>query len=101
MTMLVESELRSVNPATLEVVGSVPVTADVAAVVAAAHEEWRPSALAERRALLAPLARAVLAHADEIAATITPETGKPPVEAYSPQLLPGGGPIVWLARNGQ
>ncbi|MHB8642563.1 MAG: aldehyde dehydrogenase family protein [Gaiellaceae bacterium] len=99
MTTLVESELRSVNPATLEVVGSVPVTADVAAVVAVARETRRPSTLAERRALLARLARAVLANMDEIAATITGETGKPLIESYSTELLPAVEQLTWLARN--
>jgi len=99
MATLVESELRSLNPATLEVVGSVPVTLDVAGVVADAVAAWRPPPLAERRALLLRLARAVLAHADEIAETISAETGKPLAEAYTTELLLAVEQVAWLAKN--
>ncbi len=102
MSTLVESELRSVNPATLEVVGAVPVTRDVAAVVAEVartQEAWARAPLSGRRALLVRVARALLAHADEIAATITAETGKPLVESFSAELLLAAEQLTWLARN--
>src|SRR5258708_38528466 len=98
MTTLVESELRSVNPATLEVVGSVPVTADVAAVVAAVREAWRPPTLSDRRALLVRLARAGLAPAPGIGAAVTAGTGKPPAEAVPPQRFPPRAPPAWAPQ---
>jgi acyl-CoA reductase-like NAD-dependent aldehyde dehydrogenase len=99
MTSLVERELQSVNPATLEVVGSVPVTDDVAGVVAGVQSAWRPSSLDERSRLIARVARVMLARADEIAATISAETGKPLVESFSNELLLVAEQLAWLARN--
>ena len=104
MATVVESELRSVSPATLEVVGSVRVTApeDVAQAVdeaRAAQEIWARATFAERRALLVDVARLVLERMDEIAATITAETGKPIAEAYTTELLLAVEQLAWLARN--
>jgi acyl-CoA reductase-like NAD-dependent aldehyde dehydrogenase len=104
MATVVENELRSVSPATLEVVGVVPVTApqDVARVVdeaRVAQEAWGRSTLAERRALLARVARLLLERLDDIAETITAETGKPLVEAYTTELSIAVEQVVWVARN--
>lgn len=104
MATVVESELRSVSPATLEVIGSVRVTApgDVAQAVdeaRAAQEIWGRVTFAERRALLVGVARLVLARMDEIAATITAETGKPIAEAYTTELLLAVEQLMWVARN--
>jgi acyl-CoA reductase-like NAD-dependent aldehyde dehydrogenase len=104
MATVVENELRSVSPATLELVGVVAVTApeDVAQVVdeaRAAQESWGRTTLAVRRALLTRVARLVLERMDEIAATIVAETGKPLVEAYTTELLIAVEQIVWTARN--
>ena len=65
MATVVDEVLRSVNPATLEVVGSVPLTApgDVASAVDAAgiaQEAWARESFAERRALLVRVMRLVL-----------------------------------------
>ena len=51
-TLVAEGSLKSINPATLEPVGEVQVTVDVAPVVAAAaaaQESWRESSFADRR----------------------------------------------------
>ena len=76
-TLAVEGKLRPVNPATLEPVGVVPVTEDVAYVVAgaaAAQPSWGSSSFDERRALLERVAEVLVARMDEIAATVTAES---------------------------
>jgi acyl-CoA reductase-like NAD-dependent aldehyde dehydrogenase len=98
------AELRSVNPATLEPLGLVPVSRpeDVAEAVADARlaaERWAQSSFAERRALLGRVAVAVLDHAEEIAATVTAETGKPLVESYTAELFVALDNLVWAASN--
>ena len=103
-TLVVEGQLRPVNPATLEPVGTVPVTRDVAPVVAAgvaAQEQWARSSFAARRALLGRVSQVLLERMDEIAATITAETGKPVVEAYTTELMLGIEQVAWLARNAE
>lgn len=96
--------LTPVNPATLEPVGSVEVskTEAVAEAVADARvvaERWAESSFAERRALLGRVADAVLDHADEIAATVTAETGKPLVESFTAELFVALDNLVWAAAN--
>jgi acyl-CoA reductase-like NAD-dependent aldehyde dehydrogenase len=98
--------VRSVNPATLEDVGSLPVSppeevAEAVTEARVAAERWARSSFAERRALLAAVARVVLDEADEIAATVTAETGKPLVESYTAELFVGLDNIVWAASNGE
>ena len=103
-TLVAEGQLRPINPATLAPVGAVPVTLDVAPVVAgslAAQEAWGGSSFEERRELLLGVSRVVLARKEEIAATITAETGKPLVEAYTTELLLGIEQLAWLARNAE
>jgi acyl-CoA reductase-like NAD-dependent aldehyde dehydrogenase len=98
------NELRSVNPATLEEVGSVAVSPpeEVAETVTDARlaaQRWAESSFAERRALLSRVAQVVLDGADELAATVTAETGKPLVESYTAELFVGLENIVWAAAN--
>ena len=38
---------------------------------------------------------------DEIAATVTAETGKPIVEAYTTELMLGVEQVAWLAKNAE
>ena len=97
-------ELRSVDPATLEELGSVPVSApeEVAEAVAEARvaaERWAQSSFAERRALLGAVAQEVLARADLLAATVTAETGKPLVESYTAELFVALDNVLWAATN--
>ena len=97
-------ELRSVNPATLEPVGVVSVSApeEVAEAVADARlaaERWAQASLEERRALLGRVARTVLDSADEIAATVTAETGKPLLESFTAELFVGLDNLIWAASN--
>src|SRR5436190_6590081 len=97
-------ELRSVNPATLEPVGVVSVSApeEVAEAVADARlaaERWAQASLEERRALRGRVARTVLDSADEIAATVTAETGKPLLESFTAELFVGLDNLIWAASN--
>ena len=99
-------ELRSVDPATLEEVGSVPVSPPEAVAEAVtearlAGERWAQSTFAERRALLGALAQEVLARADHLAATVTAESGKPLVESYTAELFVALDNIVWAAENAE
>jgi acyl-CoA reductase-like NAD-dependent aldehyde dehydrogenase len=74
-------QLQSIDPATGEVVGEVPVTppADIPGVVAgarAAQPAWADLGLTGRLAALRPLAATLAARQDELARLITREMGK-------------------------
>ena len=104
MAVAATDELRIVNPATLELVGTVTTTAPVAVqeVVTEAklaQGAWEEVTLADRRALLVRVAETVLERADEIADTVVAETGKPRVEAFTTELFPALDALVWLAKQ--
>jgi len=97
-------ELVSVNPATLEPVGSVARTdpgelRSIVAAAAAAQEQWRSLGATARGLVLREAARAVRAHADEIADVVCAETAKPRTEAIAHDLYPAVDHAAWLARN--
>ena len=86
------AELRPVNPATLEPLGTVAVSPpeEVAEAVSEAQVAaygWRQVSFAERRQLLGRVATELLDVADEIAATVTAEVGKPLLESYTAELF--------------
>jgi acyl-CoA reductase-like NAD-dependent aldehyde dehydrogenase len=104
MAVAAEGELRVVNPATLEVVGSVPTVGpesvqELVAEARLAQERFGQVPLAERRALLVRVAELVLDRADEIADVIVAETAKPRVEAFTTELFTALDALTWLARN--
>jgi acyl-CoA reductase-like NAD-dependent aldehyde dehydrogenase len=104
MTLAAATELRVVNPATLEPVGVVPVTdaEGVAAQVDAARTAqaaWAEASVREKRAVLERLGRLVLDRADEIAGTVVAETAKPRVEAFTTELYPALDAVTWLVKN--
>jgi succinate-semialdehyde dehydrogenase/glutarate-semialdehyde dehydrogenase len=104
MAVAATGELRVVNPATLELVGTVRAT-DPSAVqelvseAKLAQEAWGETPLAGRRDLLVRAAETVLECADEIADTVVAETGKPRVEAFTTELFPALDALVWLAKQ--
>jgi len=103
-TQLAERELRSVNPATLDVVGTVPAASssdvdDAAARAAGAAAHWRHEPPERRRELLGRVRNALLDRRDAVAATITAETGKPLAEAYATDLLLSVEQLRWLGRH--
>jgi acyl-CoA reductase-like NAD-dependent aldehyde dehydrogenase len=63
------------------------------------QEEWRARPLEARAAVLARSVRVLIDRADEIAATVIEETGKPPVEALVHDVYPAVDHAAWLARN--
>ena len=88
-------ELQSINPATLEIVGSVRTSPpeEIPEAVAEARlvqERWGRTSWEERRRLLRRVAQVVVDRSDEIAATVTAETGKPLVESLT--TVVGSGP---------
>ncbi len=104
MTVVARRELRVVNPASLEDVGSVALTdpAALPAIVAearAAQAVWAEATPAERRALLAAVAELVLERADELADVVVAETGKPRIEAFTADLFPALDALAWLAKH--
>ncbi|MDX6478007.1 MAG: hypothetical protein QOG29_594, partial [Gaiellaceae bacterium] len=97
-------ELRSFNPATLEPVGAVPLTdpADLPRLVTAARSaqaDWALTSFEERRRVLESAIRFVVEQMDEVAATVTAETGKPLAESFTSELLPAVDQARWMARN--
>ncbi|HEY1368465.1 MAG TPA: aldehyde dehydrogenase family protein [Gaiellaceae bacterium] len=97
-------ELVSLDPVTLEPVGSVRRTAveEIPGLVVEARlaqARWADTQLAARSRLLADVAQVVLDRMDEIAVTLSAEVGKPPVEAYTTELIVALDHLVWLARN--
>jgi acyl-CoA reductase-like NAD-dependent aldehyde dehydrogenase len=102
--LVVEGELRSLNPATLEVVGSVPVTEpgaveEIVARAAEAQARWAAQTLDARRRLVLDAARVLLDRMDELAETVTAETGKPLVESYTSEVLVSVENARWVAAN--
>jgi succinate-semialdehyde dehydrogenase/glutarate-semialdehyde dehydrogenase len=106
MAVTASGELRVVNPATLEVVGTVAAT-DPGMVqglvdqAASAAERWASTSPGERRALLRRTCDAVLDRADEIADGVVSETGKPRAEAFTTDLFPALDAIAWLVRHAE
>ncbi len=99
-----EGELRSIDPATLEPVGSVPVTPpeaipELVAEARLVHRRWAESTHADRRALLVRVAHVLLDGAEELAATITAETGKPMLESYVAELFLALEHLRWTAQH--
>ena len=99
-------ELRSVDPATLEELGVVPVSppeevSEAVAEARVAADHWSQSSFAERRELLGAVGQEVLARADMLTATVTAETGKPLVESYTAELFVALDNIVWAAENAE
>src|SRR5205085_11185027 len=104
--LVVGGELSSYNPATLECVGSVRATqpeeiAELVAEARLAQEGWARENLAARKRLLVGVARVLLDRMDEIAATVTAETGKPLTESLASELLVARENLRFLAANVQ
>jgi acyl-CoA reductase-like NAD-dependent aldehyde dehydrogenase len=97
--------LQSFNPATGELVGSVPTLTpgEVQAVVddvARVQPFWAQLSREERAHYLRRAAAVLLDHADDVAALITREQGKPLVESYTMEVLPTIDALHWCADNG-
>ena len=97
-------ELRSVDPATLETVGAVPVSSpdEVTEAVqnaAEAQRRWAMFSADQRGSALRTLVEVIVDQADEIANTVTAESGKPIVESVTSELFPAVENAAWLSSN--
>ncbi len=104
MVTIAVPELVSVNPATLEPVGSVRRTdpdelPDVIAASRGAQRRWWALEPAGRAKVLREAARVVRTHADEIVDTIVAETAKPRTEAIANELYAAVDHAMWLAKQ--
>jgi acyl-CoA reductase-like NAD-dependent aldehyde dehydrogenase len=95
------TSVRSINPATLEVVGEVPIAQEeeagaAVAAAAAAQARWRRTGPDERRRRFAALLETLLDRADDIAATVTAETGKPLLESFAAELFVSAENARWI-----
>jgi succinate-semialdehyde dehydrogenase/glutarate-semialdehyde dehydrogenase len=100
----VEGFLQPQNPATLEPVGTVPVTPPEAVAEAVtearlAQAAWGREPLHARERLLGRAVHALLESVDEVADTIVGETGKPVVEALTTELFVALDNAWWLSKR--
>ena len=97
-------EIISVNPATGRENGRVPLmnAGDVAAAVKRARHaqrEWAELSYRARAKFILRAREIVLAQVDEIAELVSRETGKPPAEATSMEIVPTLDLMHYFARN--
>ena len=97
--------LESFNPATGDLIGSVPVTApgDVAGVVAEVAQVqpfWAALPVADRSRYLRRAAQVILDELDDLRDLIAREQGKPRTEAYVMELIPTIDALRWIADHG-
>jgi acyl-CoA reductase-like NAD-dependent aldehyde dehydrogenase len=100
------TQLDSFNPATGELVGSVPTIApeEVQAVVddvAGVQPFWALLPLADRARYMRRAAQAIIDDLDGIATLLSREQGKPINEAYVMELLPTVDALHWIADHGE
>jgi succinate-semialdehyde dehydrogenase/glutarate-semialdehyde dehydrogenase len=99
------AQLDSFNPATGELLGSVPVTPpedvrDIVQEVAKVQPFWAQLTLEDRARYLERAAQVVIDEADEIRDLIVQEQGKPRNEAFSMEVLPTIDALTWIANEG-
>lgn len=97
-------ELVSIDPATLELLGRVPVTppeelAEIVAEARLAQAAFAREPLAARSRLLARVVHALVEDADAVARSISAETGKPLAEAYAHELVVSVDACRWHAEQ--
>jgi len=97
-------ELVSVDPATLDELGRVPVTppeelAEAVAEARLAQAGFAREPLEARSRLLRRVVHVLAEHADVIASTIARESGKPLVEAYAHELFVAADACRWHADH--
>ena len=100
------TQLDSFNPATGELVGSVPTLAaeEVQAVVddvAGVQPFWALLPLADRARYMRRAAQAIIDDLDGIAELLSREQGKPINEAYVMELLPTVDALHWIADHAE
>src|SRR4029077_7383610 len=106
VTVAAQGTITPVDPAPLGPVGTVEVTPpeaipEIVSEARLVQRRWAESSHAERRALLVRVAHVLLDSADELAGTITAETGKPMLEAYTAELFLALEQLRWTAVNAE
>src|SRR4051794_3232918 len=97
--------LESFNPATGELLGSVPAVdpgqvPGVVAEVAEVQPFWAQLPLGDRGRYMRRTAQVIIDNLDELATLLAREQGKPRVEAYTMELLPTIDALHWIADHG-
>ncbi len=98
------AQLQSYNPATGELVGSVPI-ADERAVQSAvtlaraAQPAWAATPLRERARVMRRCRNLILDRVDALTDLITREQGRPPVEALATEIFPAADMVTYYARR--
>ena len=105
-TSTLTAQLESFNPATGELLGTVPLTApdavaQVVSDVAQVQPFWAQLTLHDRARYLERAAQVLLDESDQIRDLIVREQGKPRNEAFSMELLPAIDALHWIARDGR
>ena len=100
------AQLESFNPATGELVGTVPVTPPdevqgVVDAVAKVQPFWAQLTLADRGRYLERTAQVLIDESDGIRDLIAREQGKPRIEAFSMEILPTIDALTWISRAGR
>ena len=100
-----EKSIQVFNPATQELIGTVPDggkhEAEKATMAAyEAGKAWAKRTAAERSSILLEWARLIQEHADELAKTLTTEQGKPLAEAKG-EIAYANSFITWFAEEGK
>lgn len=98
--------LHSFNPATMDLLGEVPImgSAEVDRAVEAAwktFETWRQTSFRDRRRLLSRLREVIEQRKQELAKLVSDEVGKPLAEAYLGDIFGSLGTCAWLIENGE
>ncbi|HET8673459.1 MAG TPA: aldehyde dehydrogenase family protein [Thermoleophilaceae bacterium] len=99
-------ELESINLATRERVGAVPIVSpgEVQAIVddvASVQPFWAQLPLSDRARYMRRAAQAIIDDLDDLASLLSREQGKPINEAYVMELLPTIDALHWIADNGE
>lgn len=98
--------IKSINPATLEVLGEVPnmdarQVAEAVRAARAVQKSWEAVGFAKRRESLLCVRDAILDDIDAIADIISKENGKPILEAIGNDIMPVMDLITYFAKNAE
>lgn len=99
-------EVVSYNPATLEELGSVPITtaeevARAVHIARAAQPAWQGLGFAQRARHILRAREYLLDHIDDFAATITQDNGKPLTESLTAEIYPVADLMHYFARHAE
>jgi len=98
--------LHSFNPATMDLLGEVPIMgeAEVERAVEgawAAYQSWHSTSFRDRRRALTRLREVIEERKEELARLISDEVGKPLAESYFGDIFGTLGTCAWLIENGE